>query len=95
MSQSQQDSVEQILGDFAEAIINYDKRMEAAGAPPIRFVHKYVKEAAAKLQQLIEKAKTAPPKQPPIHRTIDGVEVTIDREVLDELGIEQPDGEKQ
>lgn len=35
----------EILGNLSEQLINYDKRMTDAGAPPVRFVYKYTKEA--------------------------------------------------
>lgn len=43
------DELTEILGDLATDVINYDKRMTEAGAPPIRFVSKYVSKAKAKL----------------------------------------------
>lgn len=39
----------QVLGELAEELINYDQRMTQAGAPNIRFVHKYTSKAKQSL----------------------------------------------
>lgn len=46
------ESVATILGDFAVEIINYDKRMNDAGAPQVRFVGKYIKKYEKRLKTL-------------------------------------------
>lgn len=46
------DEITTILGDFADEIINYDKRMSDAGAPNVRFIGKYIKKYEKRLKTL-------------------------------------------
>lgn len=55
---SKPDSIATILGDFAVEIINYDKRMNDAGAPEVRFVGKYIKKYEKRLKTLRELTKS-------------------------------------
>lgn len=40
-------ALQELLGQFAEDIINYDQSMTKVGAPPVRFVHTYIEKYAA------------------------------------------------
>ena len=50
--------LDKILGQLAEELINYDKRMTDAGAPNVRFVHKYNSKAAKALKAWKEARNT-------------------------------------
>lgn len=53
------DSIDQILATLAEELMTYDQRMVEAGAPNVRFVHKYNSKAKKAIESIIQAARIA------------------------------------
>lgn len=52
--------LDEIMQTLAEDLINYDQRMTKAGAPDIRFVHKYTRKAEKRLLAWRDEADGCP-----------------------------------